>query len=185
MMAQNNASKIFEEIKLSPDFERALLNPTLEDLIVDANKGNKESAKQLLTIMAYYLNPKRAELNNPTSHEIPRALKEYLQSAFEKMIADESADAAFNFKKHGRHNHGLLKRRLGAYLVYLATTEGQCKLNSAISQATAYLHEQAHHGLLRGSWQCFEKNKLPEEKTLRNWYYEQREYLERLLQLHP
>lgn len=184
-MAKTKASKILEEIKLSPEFERALLNPSMEDLIADANKGNKETAQELLTILAYYFNPKREELDTLSSDEIPRGLKEYLHRALIRMIAGKSADTAFNFKKHGRHNHGLLKRRLGAYLVYSALTEGQCKLNAALTEATAYLHEQAYRGLLRGPWRCFEINKLPEEKTLSRWYYEQRNFLEKLRQQYP
>ena len=171
--------------KLSPEFERAILYGSLEELIEDAMGGNKISANELLMVAMRFLHPNLADVDIDPSARMPKALRKYLFDALERIVKGESADVALNFKKAGRPDWGFMTKRLGAYLVYQALTESELGVDAAAGEARTFVQDQAHAGLLQGHWRCFQGKDIPEWQTFRNWYYQEKDYLEKLRLQYP
>ncbi|MCX7237134.1 hypothetical protein [Polynucleobacter sp.] len=173
------------KIRLSPEFERAVLYGSLEELIEDALGGNKISANEVLIVAMRFLHPNLADVEIDSLARMPKALRKYLFDALERIVRGESADVALNFKKPGKPDWGFMAKRLGAYLVYQALTESQCSVETASDEAAEFIQDQAHHGLLQGHWRCFQGKDLPKGAAFRNWYYQEKEYLEKLHLQYP
>ena len=171
--------------KLSPEFERAVLYGSLEELIENAMGGNKISANEVLMVAMRFLHPNLADVEIDALARMPKVLRKYLFDALEKIVGGESADVALNFKKPGRPDWGFMTKRLGAYLVYQALTESELGVDAAAGEARTFIQDQAHAGLLQGHWRCFQGKDLPEWQTFRNWYYQEKDYLEKLHLQYP
>lgn len=186
-MASKKIARLSEEArKLSPEFERAVLYGSLEELIADASEGNKSSTNEVLFVAMHYLHPNRTDMDIPATDRMPKILRKYLHDALKKIVKGESADVALNLKKKGRPDYwGFMAKRLGGYLVYQALVESELGVDAAAGEARSFIQDQAHAGLLQGHWRCFQGKDLPEWQTFRNWYYHEKDYLEKLHLQYP
>jgi hypothetical protein len=144
----------------------------LGKLIERAKQGDKSSSRDLVAIMVHYLLHEKVQ--KPT---FPPVLSQYLLKAFSRILADESADVAFNLKKNGRPQTPHQLKLWVSHYVYERVHEDSLTVEKAVAETVDYINS------IRNGWVKSQLGGIElKDEGVRKWYYETLEELNSIYQ---